>query len=110
MAVTAADNAVATSANTSVRHHHGGCGVGVFGAALGAGAGTAAPRPDPNVGFVEALTPTGAATGPAQPAPPASIADQIAGNSGSVLAVVAISSTVIPGTTRPRIAPAVAIR
>jgi hypothetical protein len=26
VAVTAADNAVAINANTSVRHHHGGCG------------------------------------------------------------------------------------
>ena len=39
-----------------------------------------------------------------------SIADQLAGNSGSVLDVAAMSSTGIPGTTRPRISPAVAIR
>ena len=40
----------------------------------------------------------------------ASIAAHIAGKSGSVLPVVAMSSTCTPGTARPRIAPAVAIR
>lgn len=90
----------------------------MLGATLAARAGTAPPRPDSDIGFVEAVAFAGATVGTtvgdaprlAQPAPPASIADQLAPNSGNVLVVAAMSSTTIPGTTRPRIAPAVAIR
>src|SRR6185437_1830228 len=89
---------------------HRGARVRVLRTALGAGPGTSAPGPDSNVGLVETVRAPGGATRPVQPSPPASIAAQLAGNSGSVLAVAAMSSTAIPGTTRPRIAPAVAIR
>jgi hypothetical protein len=92
------------------RDDHRGRRVRVLGTALGAGPGTAAAWPDSDVGLIETLSAPWCAPGPAQPSPPASIAAHVAENWGSVLVVVAMSSTAIPGTTRPRIAPAVAIR
>ena len=77
-----------------------GHGVLVGGAVLGAGTGPARVGAHPHVGLVEVA--------PAHRA--ASIADHSAVKSGSVLAVVATSSTTTPGTRSPTSAPAVAIR
>ena len=83
-------------------------GVGVLGAGLG-------PRPrapagaHPDIGLVVlAAAQDGWTT--ASLACPASMPAHSAGKSGSVLAVVAMSSTSTPGTRSPMIAPAVAIR
>ena len=90
------------------RHHHRFFGVGVLGAGLG-------PRPrapagaHPDIGLVVlAAAQDGWTT--ASLACPASMPAHSAGKSGSVLAVVAMSSTSTPGTRSPMIAPAVAIR
>ena len=86
---------------------HRRAGVRVLGTNLRAGPGALA-RAYPDVGLVQA--------GPVRPPParhapsPASIVRHMAGKSGSVFAVVAMSSTTTPGTTSPTIAPAVAIR
>ena len=73
-------------------------------ALLAAGAGLAATGADPDVVLVEVA----AARGHATVLP--SIESQSATNSGSVFAVVPMSTTSTPGTTRPSTAPAVAIR
>ena len=63
------------------------------------------PGPDPDVGLVVV-----AAAHVTALAWPASMSAHICGNSGSVFAVVPMSSTSTPGTRSPTIAPAVAIR
>ena len=86
------------------RHHHARLGVGVLGANLGAR--TRAPTgTDLDVGLVVLAC---AQADPSMSDP--SMSDHNRGNSGSVLAVVPMSSTVTPLTRRPTIAPAIAIR
>ena len=89
------------------RHHHGLLGVGVVGPGLGArpGAPTRAGS-----GRRTRRTPVASALMPGIVDWPASMSAHIRGNSGSVLAVVPMSSTSTPGTRSPTIAPAVAIR
>ena len=81
--------------------HHGRLGVGVFGTGLSARTRSTA-GPHMHVGLV--VLPS------AQRSPSLSMLVHSRGKSGSVLAVVAMSSTATPGVRSPMMAPAVAIR
>src|SRR2546421_12737640 len=85
--------------------HQGHAGVGVLRAQLAARPG-APPRADPNIGLVEPAP----VVAPPAPRHDSSILAHVPGKSGMVFDVVAMSSTSTPGTARPTIAPAVAIR
>src|SRR5699024_5315240 len=85
--------------------HHAPLGVLVLGALLGAGAGAAAVGAHANVGLIP-LVARHCLSFPGSP----SIWAHMCSKPGMVLAVVATSSTSTPGTSRPMMAPAVAIR
>ena len=84
--------------------HRAGRGVAVARSVLRTRSRLAAPRPHPDVVLVVSAPPHRA-----QGAVP-TIWDHIAGNAGSVFAVVATFSTWMPGTARPSTAPAMASR
>src|SRR5690606_39547333 len=87
------------------RDHHRFDRVLVLGAAFAARSAAPASWTYSHIRFVKVVPAT-----PGHQRTSASMPFHIAGKSGSVFDVVAMSSTCTPGTRRPRIAPAVAIR